>query len=242
MEENNLSLNQLDKISDLCINTLRKLVNDPSPNSTINSLSILAEIFGCSIKDLIEDNPEVLYFEKIVEKNNGKQIYDQEQVFSPDNIKYLETLLNQVGANCNITSYSHYRTASIKSEYELSPIQLDFNMRVYDYNNKTTLEIIDFYISVNQYLLEESLVTSIIINLIEIYAKKLHIDVIEYNVLQNMDRENARYLNEHIQLKVKSKFSYTLGTDDSFFKQVGYSEVKNPFFNKFQKKWRKHIS
>jgi hypothetical protein len=144
MEENNLSLYKLDKVCDLCINTLRTLVNNPSHNTNLQSLSTFAQVFDCSIKDLIEDDPTIIEYEEIAEENKDSPLYRQQQVFSPENTGYLRNLLLQVGVPCTISSYGEYRTASIKNEYDLSSIKVDLNIRVFELENTSFLEVIRF--------------------------------------------------------------------------------------------------
>lgn len=103
MKENELSLNQLDNICELSINTLRKLKNIPTHNTNLSSLTILAQALDCRIKDLIEDDIETINFEKVAKKKKDSPLFIRQQVFSPKNVQYLRNLLLQVGVSCNVS-------------------------------------------------------------------------------------------------------------------------------------------
>lgn len=52
-------------------------------------MSILSQILGCSIKDLIEDDPAIINYEKVAEECKDDPLYSLNQVFSPKNTEYL---------------------------------------------------------------------------------------------------------------------------------------------------------
>jgi len=237
MEENNLSLYKLDKICDLSINTLRKLITNPSHNTKLESLNILAQVFNCSIKDLIEDDPAIVNYEKATEKYKDKTLYSHRQVFSPENIDYLRKLLLQVGVSCNLSAYGMYKTVSIKTEYELSSIHVDFNLRVSEVEEKSILEIVDFYVSVNQALLNESVIKNAFIQAFEIYARKLKFNEIHFFIIQDFKKRDDEY--SKLNSELPGNFTYTIGTD---LTQKNYQRFSYPEYEKYQVQWRKTLS
>lgn len=233
MKENDLSLYKLNKICDLSINTLRKIINNPSHNTNLETLNILAQVFDCSIKDLIEDNPSTINYEKAVEE------FDRNHLFSPENIEYLKKILLQVGILCKISSYGNYKTATIKSEYELSSIQVDINIRVVKVINKTYMHVINFYSQVNQSLLNETLIKDALIKALEIYAQRTNFDEIRFTIDQDFERKIDQYSNS--QSEITANFTYTLGTESSLFIKNNYEHSSYPEFEKYQVEWRKNL-
>ncbi|ALC91574.1 hypothetical protein AM500_18620 [Bacillus sp. FJAT-18017] len=240
MEENNLSQYRLDKICGLCINTIRKIVNNPYHNTNLKSLSILAEVLDCSIKDLIEDDPEKIYYERTAEKYKENPLFHHNQVFSPENLNYLRNLLLQVGVSCKVSSYGRYKTASVKNEYELSSIQLDFNLRLLNINNRSILQVANFYVSVNQVLLNEAIIKDAFIKALEKYVLKLHINEIEFFIDQDFERKTDNYSNS--QSELPADFCYTLGSDSNLFIQNNFERSPFSKFEDFQIIWKKTLS
>jgi len=237
MEERNLTLYKLDKVCVLSINTIRKLIKNSFRNTNLKTLSILAQVLNCSIKDLIEEDPAVIYYEKIAKENKNQPLYIQNQVFSPENTMYLRNLFLQVGVLCNISSYGWYKTASVKNEYELSSIQVDLNLRVMEFENTSILEVINFYVSVNQVLCDEAVIKDAFIKALERYAQKLNINEIHFIVEQDFDRKNDQYSNS--QLELPADFSYSLGTESHLFNQNNYERTPSRYFLDFQVEWQK---
>ncbi|MFK9095223.1 helix-turn-helix domain-containing protein [Bacillus salipaludis] len=240
MKENEISLNQLANICELSINTLRELKNNPSHNTNLSSLVILAQALDCSIKDLIEDDIATINFEKVAEKNKNNRLFIRQQVFSPENVQYLRNLFLQVGVPCNISSYGRYKTASVKNEYELSSIKVDFNLRVLDLKECTILQIVDFYVSVNQLLLNEAVIKDTLIKAFETYARKLKLNQIHFIIDRDYERQDDQYSNEHSELQ--AYFTYTLGTESMLFVQNNYERSPFPELEEYQIEWRKTLS
>ena len=129
MEEKNISLNELAERSELSINTIRNLKDNPYRNVELKTLSILADTFECPVTNLIEDNPDILFYEEMKQCCENFNPLDFKQAFTPENINYLNSLLLQVGVPCIFSAYSGYNTVQIYNKYELCPIQVDFNLR-----------------------------------------------------------------------------------------------------------------
>ncbi|WP_249860386.1 hypothetical protein [Paenibacillus konkukensis] len=148
-------------------------------------------------------------------------------------------MLLQVGAACHISSYSRYRTAYVKSEYYLSSIQIDLNLRVVEAQGKPTLEVINFYVCVNQRLQSEAVIKDAIIKVLEIYARKLNISEISFIISQSLEKETAFILNANSELP--ADFSYTLGTASVLFTQNNYKRSPSHYFQEFQTIWHKAL-
>ena len=203
-------------------------------------MSILSQILGCSIKDLIEDDPAIINYEKVAEECKDDPLYSLNQVFSPKNTEYLRKLLLQVGVACNISSYSWYRTVSIKNDYELSSIQVDFNIRVSEVENTSVLQVVDFYICVNQALLNEAVIKGAFIEVLETYARKLKFNEIHFIISKNFERRNNQFSNSNSDLP--ADFNYTLGTESTLFTQKDFKCSSHPEFKKYHIEWRKTLS
>lgn len=239
MKENDLSLNQLAKMSDLSINTLRELKNNPSHNTNLSSLMILAQDLECNLKDLIEDDIATIRFEDIAEEYKDHPLFLRQQVFSPENVHFLRNLLLQVGVPCKVSPYGSYRTASIKNEYESGPIRIDFNIRVSGGEKDTTIEVVDFYVCVNHLLLNEAVIKEAFIKSFETYARKLKINQIYFKISTDFERQTNHYWNENSELP--ADFTYTYGTDSTIFTQNYYEHSPYSYFEDYQIEWRKII-
>ncbi|WP_167859751.1 helix-turn-helix domain-containing protein [Paenibacillus cymbidii] len=239
MKENGLTLYGLDKTCDLSSNTLRSLVNQPYRNTSLRSLQILAQMLNCSIKDLIEDDPAVLYYKEIAEANKTRSLYSRNQVFSPDNREYLRKLLFQVGASCHVLPYSRYRAATVRNGYELSPIQIELSLRVVEAADILMLQVVSFYVCVNHVTQNEAIIKEAIVQALEIYAQKLHMDEIHFTIDQNFEREEDFLSNAFSELP--ADFSYTLGTEADFFRKHNYERSPYPYFEDYQIEWCKTL-
>ncbi|WP_216830591.1 helix-turn-helix domain-containing protein [Alkalihalobacterium elongatum] len=238
MEEREMSLNKLSKLCERSINTLRSIKNDPSKNFNMDSASELAQVFNCSIKDLIEDDIALVYFDKVYEEQKDNPLFINQQIFSPKNSKYLKGLLAEVGVSCNISPYSNYRTTMVKNSEEKSSIIVDFNLRV-TRTDITSLYIVDFFVIVNRILVNEAAIKDAFIKAFEIYARKLNIDEITFDIPTDHEVQKDHISDRLTDLP--SDFSYTMGTDPSIFVQNNYECIRNPF-TKRQVTWKKVLN
>jgi len=227
MEEYNISLNKLAERSELSINTIRNLKDNPYRNVELKTLSILANTFGCSVTNLIEDDPDTLLYEEMKQHCENYDPLDFKQAFTPENINYLKILLLQVGVPCIFSVYSRYNTVQIYNKYELSPIQLNFNLRSLIDNNPSTLQVVNFYLSVNQDLLDEAVIKDAFIKAFELYARKLSFDKIAFNIYQDFSKLECSYLNALTDLS--ANFIYTEGSKSFLFTQNNYEPFR--YFN-----------
>ena len=177
--------------------------------------------------NLIEDNPDILFYEEMKQCCENFNPLDFKQAFTPENINYLNSLLLQVGVPCIFSAYSGYNTVQIYNKYELCPIQVDFNLRSIIDNNTSTLQVVNFYLSVNQVLLDEAIIKDAFIKAFELYARKLSFNKIAFNIYQNFDKLERSCFNTSTDLV--TNFTYTLGSKSSLFMQNNYEPFR--YFN-----------
>ncbi|WP_078576602.1 helix-turn-helix domain-containing protein [Salipaludibacillus agaradhaerens] len=235
MKEREMSLNQLSEICERSINTIRTIKNNPSKNFNMDSAFELSQVLNCSIKDLIEDDIALVHFDKVYERQKDDPLFINQQIFNPKNMKYLKGLLSEVGVSCSISPYSYYKTVMVKNAQEKSPIIVDFNLRV-TRTECTTLRIVDFFVQVNKFLVNEVVIKDAFIKTFEIYARKLNIEEITFDILADYEVRNDNLYDKETDLP--SDFSYKLGTDPSLFVQNEFECIKNQFTS-HQITWKK---
>lgn len=237
MEEREMSLNKISELCECNINTIRAIKNNPSKNFNMDSAKELAQVFNCSIKDLIEDDIAIVHFEKVFEEQKDNPLFINQQIFSPINIKYLKGLLGEVGVTCSISPYSNYRTAMVKNAEEKSSIIVDFNLRI-TRTNIITLYIVDFFVLVNKILVNEETIKNAFIKAFEIYARKLNIDEIKFDIWTDYEVKKDEIYDKLTELP--SDFSGEMGTDSSIFVQNNFDCIRNSF-TKLQVTWKKNL-
>jgi|GEM_PF-6442551 len=237
MEERGISLNKLSELCESNINTIRAIKNNPSKNFTMDSAYELAQVLNCSIKDLIEDDIALVNFDKVFEEQKDNYLFINNQIFSPENIEYLKGLLREVGVTCSISPYSNYRTAMVKNAEEKSSIIVDFNLRILR-TNITTLYVVDFFVLVSKILVNEAAIKSAFIKAFEVYALKLNIDEIKFNISTDHEVQKEEIYDRLTDLP--SDFSGEMGTDPSIFVQNNFEYIRNPF-SKLQITWKKNL-
>ncbi|MFB4159270.1 helix-turn-helix domain-containing protein [Geomicrobium sp. JSM 1781026] len=224
MKEREISLNKLSEMSVNSINTIRAMKNDTTRNFTMNIASDLAQALDCSIKDLIEDDVSFVEFDDIYERNKSNPLFLRHQIFSPDNVKYLELLFEQVGVDCKVKPYNKYRSVTIQNKHEINAINIYFNFRVIG-REKVILDVIDFIVIVNMKLVNESIIKDALIKSIEVYARKINLDEIMYHIDTDNEYVENEILNEMSDLP--SNFSYSFGVNPSIFLENNYKTIEN---------------
>ena len=58
MEQKHISMGKLSRLSDVSLNTVRRICNDPSYVSTLNTLERIAKALNVTIADLYEEMPD----------------------------------------------------------------------------------------------------------------------------------------------------------------------------------------
>ncbi len=57
LKEKNISMGKLSRMSDVALNTIRRISNDPTYSPTLNTLERIAHALGVPISDLYEELP-----------------------------------------------------------------------------------------------------------------------------------------------------------------------------------------
>ncbi len=57
LKEKNISMGKLSRMSDVALNTIRRISNDPTYSPTLNTLERIARALGVPISDLYEELP-----------------------------------------------------------------------------------------------------------------------------------------------------------------------------------------
>ncbi|CAN7533745.1 hypothetical protein [Rossellomorea sp. LjRoot5] len=190
----------------------------------------------CHIKDLIEEDMPTLFFEEVSITYNQNPLFINEQIFSPTNINLLKDLFSELGIVCDITPYSLYRNVMIKNKDEKSSIIFDINMSI---NQRAELHVRDFYISVNQRILDETIIKKALIFALETYAKKLKCTQIKFRVSKDLEP-----MEDNVYTKIQtlpSNFKFTMGTDPTLFIENNYEEFNNPFSFEDTTLWYKNL-
>ncbi|MGD6846304.1 helix-turn-helix transcriptional regulator [Rossellomorea aquimaris] len=236
MDSHGVSLNKLCQDSGISINTLREAKNNPSHNLNLDTAARIAETLDCHIKDLIEEDMATLLFEDVSKKHHQDPLFINEQIFSPTNSKLLKDLFLELGIACDISPYSLYQKVMIKNKDEKSSIIIDLNMSI---NQRAELHVRDFYISVNQRILDERKIKEAVIFALETYAKKLKCTQIQFRVSNDLEpMEDNVYTNI---LTLPSDFRFTMGTDPAIFIENTYVELHIPFSSEDKTVWYKNF-
>ena len=58
LQERNISMGKLSRLSDLSLSTINRVCNDPTYSPTLNTLERIAKALGVHIQDLFEETPD----------------------------------------------------------------------------------------------------------------------------------------------------------------------------------------
>jgi len=236
MKERKISLNRLAEKTELNINTLRKIKNEPFANAEIETLKIIAEALGCNVKDLIDDDAWS-YFEKTHE-NKGLVNYlsQYQKYFDSDNIKFLQRSLSRIGINADITFENYFRALAVQSHYNNSLVLTNMFFRVLK-STIIILEVIDFDVYVNEAVLSEEFIKSSLIKMIDQYATKNEIECIMF--------QNFGYkMFEDFEVNIDGNtftFQSNPEIDKSLLKNNGFFTYELPAPLPKENTWIKHL-
>lgn len=236
MKERKISLNQLAEKTELNINTIRKIKNEPFANAEIETLKTIAEALGCNVKDLIDDDAWS-YFEKTHEdKNLVNYLSRYQKYFDSDNIKFLQRSLSRIGINADITFDNYFRSFGVRSHHNDSLVLTNMFFRVIK-STIIILEVIDFDVYVNKDVLSEEFIKSSFIKVIDQFATKNKIECIMF---QNFGYKTFEDFEVNIDGNAFT-FQSNPEMDKNILKNNGFFTYELPAPLPKESTWIKHL-
>jgi len=236
MKERKISLNRLAEKTELNINTLRKIKNEPFANAEIETLKIIAEALECNIKDLIDDDAWS-YFEKTHEDKDLVNYLSQYQKYSDsDNIKFIRRSLSRIGINADITFENYFRSLAVRSHHNDNLVLTNMFFQVIK-STIIILVVIDFDVYVNKAVLSEEFIKSSLVKMIDQFATKNEIECIMF---QYFDYKTFEDFEVNIDGNTFT-FQSNPEIDKNILKNNGFFTYELPAPLPKENTWLKHL-
>src|SRR5690625_1677477 len=171
MEEKGISINELQRRTNLDIKTIRNIKNGTNVNPNLKTLHILAKGLNVTIRELVSEESWRNYYDVILEKAKKDPLFDEHPIFDSTNIGLLDRMLSKIGLPADIVPHPLLKSVYISNRDELQLLSpLYFNISIRLNQALSIVEVVNFDIFVDRNIISERGIKEQLIKIIEVFS------------------------------------------------------------------------